>query len=280
MDAGRYKKHYGRVTAKAAQQGRPPPEKDWETIKMLWQRLIEAYIQTNGSREVNLPSDVRDPLLTVDSTDAPPPPETLDLAVAKVYELMEDSVLVPFLNSLSPQIVQEQTDLDSRLYDDLSPLTSQTSEGKEKTRWRTSRHSRHSPPPVGSVADQSHSAATVSTSPAANRKSTASSLSNAFKSHRFSARLSPTSSATSAGQPGTGVGASSSEVPVSLTDDSGETSSPPYESPMTPPLMSPPASERGHSHRDSGTWKKLGRLSQWKPARKKSQQFKDNVSTP
>ena len=71
-------------------------------VLTLWQRLVEAYIAPNGSREVNLPSDIRDGILALHGAGLPPHPSTLDPAVQKVYELMEDSVLVPFLNSFYP----------------------------------------------------------------------------------------------------------------------------------------------------------------------------------
>ena len=98
MDASRYRKHYENSTAGG---NAIPSSADQEYIKMLWKRLLDAYIVPNGPREVNLPSDVRDRLLYFSDPSSPPLPATLDGAVDKVHELMEDSVLVPFLNSVS-----------------------------------------------------------------------------------------------------------------------------------------------------------------------------------
>ncbi|GAB7345521.1 hypothetical protein MBLNU457_3836t1 [Dothideomycetes sp. NU457] len=269
MDAGRYKKHYIKVVAKAEEKGKAPSGKDWDNIRLLWQRLMEAYIQPNGSREVNLPSEVRDPLLNTDYSSSPPAPETLDTAVSKVYELMEDSVLVPFLNSLSPTIVQPPEMTGRPSYE------SSTGQSEDKSRWRKNRLSRNSPPPSGSLDGITSPGATSS------RKSPTSSLTNAFKGHRFStSRIAPSTSQPYSAT--TATFGAEAHFP-GLTDDSGEASSSPTgESPMTPP-MSPPESELSTSprnQRDSGAWRKLGRLGQWKPIRKRSQNFKDNYSMP
>lgn len=77
----------------------------------LWQKLIQAYIQPYGSREVNLPGHVRDHLLRLSCGPPPPPPSELDEAVKIVYELMSDSVLVPFVESFNtppPEFLSEE----------------------------------------------------------------------------------------------------------------------------------------------------------------------------
>jgi len=65
--------------------------------------LMQAYIQPNSAREVNLPSDVRNALILQKGSLLPPGPDTFNIALDKVYELLEDSVLVPFLNSFHLQ---------------------------------------------------------------------------------------------------------------------------------------------------------------------------------
>lgn len=109
MDASRYGKHYAKMLSKAGDDGQPPA-KDREYVRLLWVRLIDAYLAPNGSREVNLPSNVRDPILNATTTPMPPRPDILDLAVRKTYELMEDSVLVPFLNSCSEEEIPSWTE--------------------------------------------------------------------------------------------------------------------------------------------------------------------------
>lgn len=102
MDASRYRKHYGKLESRTPDDPISADSEECIYVKMLWQRLLEAYIVPNGAREVNLPSDVRDPLLALSNSHLPPHPSTLEPAVACVHKLMEESVLVPFLNSLCP----------------------------------------------------------------------------------------------------------------------------------------------------------------------------------
>ncbi|EJT72026.1 hypothetical protein GGTG_11274 [Gaeumannomyces tritici R3-111a-1] len=68
-------------------------------VCILWQRLMNAYILPCGPREVNLPGPVRDQLLSFASTPTPPNPSELEEAVRIVHELMNDSVLLPFIAS-------------------------------------------------------------------------------------------------------------------------------------------------------------------------------------
>jgi hypothetical protein len=271
MDAGRYKKHYHRMMNKAPVPGEPTCQ-DAGYVKELWHRLMEAYIQPNGSREVNLPSQVRDPILTHKSSNTlPPEPTVLEPAVAKTYELMEESVLVPFLNSVYPQSPAP-----------VSPYYSSNSNesvSDEKSRFgRRHRHSsRGSPPPLSASSSEGFSASSYSPpSSMSLRKSTPSALTTALTRHRFSAKLaSPTTSAPPLSMSAAFTSSASDAIysGPGLTDDSASSGSPINECPMTPPVT-PPMSDISGSprmHRDSGTWKKLGRLSGWKPSRKRSQ---------
>ncbi|KAK0830395.1 hypothetical protein LTR73_003674 [Friedmanniomyces endolithicus] len=267
MDAGRYRKHYAKMLSKASNG--PPPSKDMEFVMALWHRLVDAYIRPNGSREVNLPSDVRDPILNLELNALPPAPETLDLAVTKIYELMEESVLVPFLNSVYPQTALPATTSHSyHTASNRGPMTSGAYEDRSAFS-RRSRHVRSSPPPHAPVLS--------------NRKSAPSTLTTSLSRARFSVKLSPTTSspattsstahhdltsATSDANLSSGSDTASGRGPGLTTDDSGSTDSPLNESPMTP-RMSPPMSDVSPK-RDSAIWKKLGRLSGMKVGKKKS----------
>ncbi|TGZ80328.1 regulator of G protein signaling superfamily [Ascodesmis nigricans] len=96
MDASRYRKHYNAVVGSSAA---PVSEdsKDCAFVRKLWKKLLDAYIVPNGPREVNLPCSIRDKLLSIPNCRTPPPPESLDPAVNIIHELMQESVLVPFL---------------------------------------------------------------------------------------------------------------------------------------------------------------------------------------
>lgn len=104
MDAARYEKHYHAVMSRASSKPKTDsPSEENESVQKLWLRLLNAYIRPNGPREVNLPSDVRDKLLSLPfSPSSPPDPSELVKAVKITYELMDQSVLVPFLNSMTP----------------------------------------------------------------------------------------------------------------------------------------------------------------------------------
>ncbi len=98
MDADRYRSAYDDIL-----HGQLTRASDAnEHTCSLWQKLMHAYILPCGPREVNLPAHVRDRLLSLPATTTPPPPSELDEAVTIVYELMNDSVLGPFLSSVMP----------------------------------------------------------------------------------------------------------------------------------------------------------------------------------
>lgn len=282
MDAGRYKKHYHRMMNKAPVPGEPTAQ-DADYVKELWNRLMEAYIQPNGSREVNLPSQVRDPILVHKPTSTlPPEPSVLEPAVAKTYELMEESVLVPFLNSVYPQSPTPTSPFYSN-----NSNESMTTPVEEKSRFsRRSRHSsRGSPPPLSASSAEFSASSYSPPSSLNNRQSAPSALTTALSRSRFSAKLSPTSSAPSHSLSAALSSTSSASDAIysgpGLTDDSGSSGSPTNECPMTPPVTPPMSDVSGspRTHRDSGTWKKLGRLSGWKPSRRSRQQGFDLHTT-
>ena len=109
MDADRYRAAHAEIL-----QGRPAAAGDAnEHVCSLWQKLMHAYILPCGYREVNLPAHVRDRLLRLPAVPIPPHPSELDEAVTIVYELMNDSVLGPFLASVatpSPELMEDDQD--------------------------------------------------------------------------------------------------------------------------------------------------------------------------
>ncbi|KAI5785743.1 RGS domain-containing protein [Pyronema domesticum] len=99
MDASRYRKHYNNITNPS--ENSSVNSKDCAFVRKLWRKLLDAYIVPNGPREVNLPCNIRDQILSIPNLRTPPPPEALDPAVEIVHELMQESVLVPFLSEMS-----------------------------------------------------------------------------------------------------------------------------------------------------------------------------------
>lgn len=98
MDADRYRNAYNQILTEHVAFMRDGNDH----VCSLWEKLMQAYIIPYAPREVNLPARVRDRLLAQTCVSAPPHPNELDEAVNIVYELMNDSVLLPFIESLSP----------------------------------------------------------------------------------------------------------------------------------------------------------------------------------
>lgn len=246
MDAARYKKHYQKVTADASKSD-AAAEEAFAYGRMLWQRLVDAYIMPNGPREVNLPSNVRDDLLQLPNYHTPPHPSVLDPAVKIVYELMDESVLVPFLNSVSTQSavsgVSPWTSVENV---DRSKSNSERSTSPSKTRRRRRDYSPHS------------------------RMSHPINLSASFtKAGAASHRLSQLVSASwSVGSPSPSHDHSDHDLSASLTDDSTDSASPsasgfdPITPPTTPPMTDLSASTT--SDTSPGSSPKLGRGEGWK----------------
>ncbi|KAH9898620.1 hypothetical protein F4778DRAFT_792583 [Xylariomycetidae sp. FL2044] len=100
LDAERYKYAYFQHLQGMLQVGS-------DEVASLWAKIIEAYIMPCAPREVNLPAHVRDRLLNHPYTPSNPiDPSELDDAVQIVRELMSDSVLVPFLESVMPAVAE------------------------------------------------------------------------------------------------------------------------------------------------------------------------------
>lgn len=68
----------------------------------LWDKLINVYVAPCSPREINIPSPVRDRLLRIPARPEPPHPSALEEAGRIIHDLMNDSLLVPFLESVSP----------------------------------------------------------------------------------------------------------------------------------------------------------------------------------
>ncbi|KAH0602421.1 uncharacterized protein H6S33_008760 [Morchella sextelata] len=218
MDAGRYKDHWKAITGDDTP---PTPEsKGCEYVRMLWQRLMATYIVPNGPKEVNLPCTVRNHILSIPTNQIPPPPESLDSAVHIVYELMQESVLMPFISDCQQQAncgsscgwgVQGS---DENLY----------MRGSLDERMLQRKRNSNSPPPM--LGFVSNSYPTGSGSSRHNSQRAASPFSVSLGWHRHSSHMGPGSWSTSGD-----------------SFEESYTSSPTLSScPMTPPTT-PPTSE-------------------------------------
>ncbi|KAG6001598.1 hypothetical protein E4U21_004012 [Claviceps maximensis] len=97
LDLQRYAAFYDQLSVKD-----PRPQSSEARACEWWDKLMQVYIVPCAPREVNIPAQVRDRLLNLSSSLCPPHPGELEEAGRIVYELMNDSLLVPFLQSVSP----------------------------------------------------------------------------------------------------------------------------------------------------------------------------------
>jgi Regulator of G protein signaling domain len=230
MDATRYRTHFQSMST----PGSPQSSENCEYVKMLWQRLLDAYIAPNGPREVNLPCAVRDQLLSLPNIYTPPAPESLEPAVHIIYELMDESVLVPFLNSVM-----------SELNGNWNNASEENVSSMDERTMRQTRTRRGSPKRSADVLSASTSYSPSSSS--RNSASSSHSLTSMGGQHRISTNLPR------------GYFSPSNSGIESMSDDSGSASSPTAGEPMTPP-NTPPTSDCGglspRNRNDKG-WKKM-----------------------
>ncbi|EMD97778.1 hypothetical protein COCHEDRAFT_1085569 [Bipolaris maydis C5] len=234
MDASRYRKHYSKMVSRHPGSPISPLSDECAYVLMLWRRLIDAYIRESGPREVNLPAEVRDNLLSLSDSYVPPHPSSLDSAVAKINELMEESVLVSFLNSVSPQSAHPTIGHDSYAGSNISRSSTRSYEERSML-------SRASHPPVA----------------AHQRASAPSSLTSGFMQSRPFSHARFHSQPTSSGPPpATRITSGYTSGSDALTDDSGSASSPsgmsdPLTPPGTPPVSEYPMTDFHHAYYDN-----------------------------
>ncbi|KAH7359994.1 RGS domain-containing protein [Pyrenochaeta sp. MPI-SDFR-AT-0127] len=217
MDASRYRKHYSKMVNRHPGSPISPLSDECGYVLMLWRRLIDAYIRESGPREVNLPAEVRDNLLSLTDLYVPPHPSALDEAVAKIYELMEESVLVSFLNSVSPSSAHPTLSHESY---DSSITRSSTRSYEEK-----SLLSRSQQPSL----------------PSHQRASAPSSLTSGFMQSRPFSHSRFHSQPTSSGPAAQRVTSGYTSGSDAMTDDSGSGSPSGMSDPLTPPGTPPMA---------------------------------------
>ncbi|KAJ5500486.1 Regulator of G protein signaling superfamily [Penicillium expansum] len=99
MEANRYRDSYYALAERVGSAAMESECPETQHLRMLWKRLLTAYIFPGSPREINLSSEVRDALLQYKNVAAPPVPETLDSAVKRIHDLMEESIFLPFVNS-------------------------------------------------------------------------------------------------------------------------------------------------------------------------------------
>ena len=235
MDAERYREKYDALSAQTGGMPISPSVEEAKYVRMLWQRLIDAYIIPDGPREINLPSDVRDRLLSVSNHNAPPKPEALNAAVKIIYNLMEESVLISFLNEV-PSSKGRQSNHNRQKTLEVKPRKRGGSDSSNDRKSGRGKSSRRASPTTSLDIPQSRAE---------------------YSKGDPTGRLTPVA-AHARGARATSHTSSASGDPGLQTDDSTNAPSPGAE-PMTPPNTPPSSDFGGHSPRsrnDNG-WKKM-----------------------
>ncbi|GKU01100.1 transcription factor [Fusarium langsethiae] len=101
LDSQRYAAFYNETITNNSNR----TQEDNDRVCVLWEKLMQVYIIPCAPREVNLPARIRDQLLGLPCGPSPPHPAQLEEAGRILYELMNDSLLVPFLQSVAPMHV-------------------------------------------------------------------------------------------------------------------------------------------------------------------------------
>ncbi|RMZ77355.1 hypothetical protein DV737_g4401, partial [Chaetothyriales sp. CBS 132003] len=230
-------------------------------LMMDWTRLLDVYVKPGAPREINLPAEERDDLVEQAYEPKLPPPEALNPSVKRMYDLMSDSIFIPFCNSLrvpthaqtynpmSDWAIREDADA-SRTFDD-----------------RVGRHRRS--PSNPSISPPQPSLFVPSRSPPSQHQPPQSSSLSSALGRQSGNRLSTHVSNSSA--------RSAPMSEAALTDSSGGDRDSPVpgeqDSVMTPPTT-PPASDLGAGNQatsisatshplkpqrsESGGWKRMG----------------------
>ncbi|KAL5596393.1 hypothetical protein BROUX41_006690 [Berkeleyomyces rouxiae] len=97
LDAEQYRLTYIRTLERSAGQF---SARDIDHLTRLWEKLLRVYLMPYATREINIPAYVKEPVLSIDYFAAIPHPDALAGIVRIVHELMTDSVLGPWVESI------------------------------------------------------------------------------------------------------------------------------------------------------------------------------------
>jgi Regulator of G protein signaling domain len=111
-ESRKYSAKYEEAAAQLKQSSVTTASDEGFDLMLEWTRLLDIYIKPGAPREINLPAEERDDLIGYPYEPTLPPPEALDPSVKRMYDLMSDSIFIPFCNSLkAPSHAQTYTAL-------------------------------------------------------------------------------------------------------------------------------------------------------------------------
>lgn len=72
-----------------------------EELNSLWKRILDAYVKTDSPKELNLPCEVKNQLISISVTsEQAPSPSLLSRAVDLAKDMMKENVYLPFISSV------------------------------------------------------------------------------------------------------------------------------------------------------------------------------------
>jgi Regulator of G protein signaling domain len=265
MESKKYQEKYDEGAASLAGMPLNCDTEEGFELQQEWSRLLDIYIRPGAPREINLPAEERDDLLDYPCHTKPPPPEALSPAVKRMYDLMSDSIFIPFCNSLKTmQHAQTYNALSdfSRMDGRLDP-SRLTYDDREYMYQHNPSRTRKSPPPNSTTTTTSSSMFSPSRSPPTRNKPTQLSSLSSGLGRTSGARLSAHILISAPGE-------------SAIVDDNDSRDGALHFS--EPDMMSPPTTPPGNelekpsmslgqalappgpkTHRsESGAWKKMG----------------------
>ncbi|PYH99164.1 regulator of G protein signaling superfamily [Aspergillus ellipticus CBS 707.79] len=251
LEAQRYRESYDALSHRLNELPIVTECPETQHLRMLWQRLLTAYIFPGAPREINVSSEVRDDILRHADINYPPSPATLNAAVKLVHDLMEESIFLPFLNSHSTSA--HILPLSEPLFPADEDITVVSNTGFDEHAANRARSKGRRPSPQSSK-DLGSPVSAGSPSSYSGHSGRSNFSLSAMTSmgkvgHRTSGQVSNAS-----GDSGSGT----------LTDDSGSVQSnastgEPMTPPTTPPSSDPHCMHLSHSpKRTDNPWKKMG----------------------
>ncbi|KEQ90462.1 hypothetical protein AUEXF2481DRAFT_45020 [Aureobasidium subglaciale EXF-2481] len=102
LAAAQYKERYENALS-ASSRKLSLPSRDLQDLMHSWVSLVDTYLLPGSECEVNLPSQIRDPILRVRLQKRAADPQVLEPAIQATWEMMEGLVLSSFRREVPPQ---------------------------------------------------------------------------------------------------------------------------------------------------------------------------------
>lgn len=102
LAAAQYKERYDFVSSIPGRRVSLPSQESQDLL-ILWTSLVETYLLPDSEREVNLPSQIRDPIIGYTLEQRAADPQVLESAILATWELMEGLILSSYVSGVPLQ---------------------------------------------------------------------------------------------------------------------------------------------------------------------------------